>query len=418
MTTTEYPQVSASAQSGPRTLAQDGPAPLTTAMKSTLGVLAAASGALAAMAFVGMFSAVRTAVRPWAHGLAWMIPAGTDLGIIILSAIAIWLEWAQKDAPAGNRLKLWWLRGLIWILIGLQLGINVGAAKGNPFGSAVHAVLPVLFISILEVWQFILRWRRGLVASHGPKSKRDRIPLARYRADFRGTREIGRHMILWNVTSYTEALDMLQKKRRAEASLAVIFPGTSDPPPQDLVFQLDTSKYLDDACDQIAKMRRAWDKGANPKETSQRRLDNIVPPGAGDQSNGRVPECCEAHQALALKQVLPMEKASPGGAADPVGNAARVNDAHIAAHGSAIGADNLRMLFKIGTPNARKLRDDLRARRKSGHGSGQESGRESAPGRGSRSGRESDASRGSGSGGDALAGVGSANGWPTGGGDV
>lgn len=426
MTTTEYTQVNESAQGVPQTPAQAGPPPLTTAMKSTLGVLAAASGALAVMAFIGMFSAVRTAVRPWAHELAWMIPAGTDLGIIILSAIAIWLEWAQKDVSAGKRLRLWWLRGLIWILIGLQLGINLGSAHGNPFGSAVHAVLPVLFISILEVWQFIIRWRRGLVSDLGPKRKRDKIPFARYLADFHGSREIRRHMILWGVTSYSAALDMLQKKRKAEASLAIMFPHGDNRPPHDLVFMLGTSKYLDDACAEIARLRKSFDKGQNPKSAFEQKPGNIVNPDSGgkdgDQAVGQGAECCVAHQALTLRQVLPMEAPNGDGTVDPIGNAAAVNEAHIARHGSAIGADNLRLLFKIGTPNARKLRDDLKARRQPGHGSGLESGAQSGPESGSRSSGESgqgrDAESGPESGGDMLAGVGSANGWPTGGGDA
>lgn len=401
------------------------PPPLGTGLRWTLGVLAAASGALAGMAFVGMFSAVTKAVRPFFGKFAWMVPAGTDLGILILSGFAIWLEWAQKDVPAGKRLNLWWLRGLILTLIGLQLGINLGSAHGDPFGSAVHAVLPVLFVSILEVWQFIIRWRRGLVADRGPKRKRDKIPFARYLADFHGSREIRRHMILWGVTSYKEALDMLQKKRRAEASLAVMFPRGYNRPPQDLVFMLGTSKYLDDACAEIAKLRKSFDKGQNPKTAFEQKPDDIVNPGPGggkdrDRAEGQVAECCAAHQALTLRQVLPLEAPNGDGTVDPIGNAAAVNEAHIARHGSAIGADNLRLLFKIGTPNARKLRDDLKARRQSGHGPGLESGAQSGPQSGSRSGEESgpgrDAQSGPESGGDVLAGVGSANGWPTDGG--
>lgn len=409
---TANPQVSDSAHvrhtpahTPPHTPGQDGPPPLTKPMKTALGGLAAGSGALAGMAFVGMFSAVRAAVRPWAHKLAWTIPVGTDLGIIILSAIAIWLEWAQKGVPAEKRLKLWWLRGLIWILIGLQLGINIGSANGNLFGSAVHAVLPVLFISILEVWQFIIRWRRGLVADRGPKAKRDRIPLARYRADWSGTREIRRHMILWGVNSYERALDMLQQKRRAEASLRVMFPDSSDKPPQDLVFMLGTARYLDDACAEIARLRKKYDQGVTPKGETGRRIDNIVSPGEGgkDRAAGAAPGCCEAHRALALKQILPLEKA------------ATVNDGHIAAHGSAIGADNLRLLFKVGTPRARQLRDDLKASRGSGHRSGGESGSASGSGPAPESGQ----GRVTQSGGQRqLAAVGSANGNPTESGDA
>lgn len=400
---------------------QDPPArpalpPLTAGMRWALGVLGTASGALAGMAFVGMFSAVKTAVRPWAHGLAWMVPAGTDLGIVILSAIAIWLEWAQKDTPAGKRLNLWWLRGLILTLIGLQLGINVGSAHGDPFGSAVHAVLPVLFVSILEVWQFIIRWRRGLVSDRDRRRKRDKIPFARYLADFRGSREIRRHMILWGVTSYTEALDMLQKKRRAESSLAVMsYAGNR--PPEDLVFMLSTSKYLDDACAEIARLRKNFDKWQNPKPAFQQPPGSMHPDrgagaGSGVGDGEQAAECCEAHMALALKKILPLGSQPGNGPADPIGNAARINEAHIAVHGSAIGADNLRLLFRIGTPNARKLRDDLRARRESGGRSGPESGHESGTGpesgRAVRSGPES---------GHALAGVGAWTGRATMGGD-
>ncbi|MCL2581027.1 MAG: hypothetical protein FWE35_01060 [Streptosporangiales bacterium] len=416
-TTTTTPQSEDQATAGP-----PAPPPLGTGLRRTLAALGAASGALAGMAFVGMFSAVTKAVSPVVgKKIAWMVPVGTDLGIIILSGLAIWLELAQKGVPAGKRLKLWWLRGMILALIGLQLGINVGAAHGDPFGSAVHAVLPVLFVSILEVWQFIIRWRRGLVAERGPGQKRDKIPFARYLADYRGSREIRRHMILWGVTSYSAALDMLQKKRKAEAALAVMFPNGHDRPPQDLVFMLGTSKYLDDACAEIAKLRKNFDKGQNPRSAFEQKLDNIVNPGGdgpggngGDQAEGQNSECCAAHKALALRQVLPMEAPNGDGSADPIGNAVAVNESHIASHGSAIGADNLRQLFRIGTQNARKLRDDLKARRESGHRSGAESGAGSAPGRAAESGRESGqpsgASRDAESVGRVLTGVGAATG--------
>jgi hypothetical protein len=344
---------------------------LTTGQRWMLVGLAVASGALAGMSFAGMFQAVKAAMIPFFGRDAWMIPVGTDLGIIITSLFGVFLE--VVDMP---------LRSLRWVtlaFLGLQLGLNIGSAHGNLLGSVGHAVLPLAFITVIEVWLFTTRKHRKRRSAHS----RRRVPLRRYLADYAGSREISQWMHLWDV-SYETAIDMLQRKRLAESHLRIIYGDRwKTETPADLLHMLNTPKYLDEAIADIGKKRGVFDKNAKPGGNSDRKHRQPVNDDAGAGKTSANPvmphsDCgCTAHKAISAGKILPLETPNGDGTTDPIGNAEIVNAEHILFHANPIGADNLRLLFKLGTPNARKLRDDLKARRESGSGSGRESGGQS-----------------------------------------
>jgi hypothetical protein len=356
------------------TTAREDVQPLTTPLKVFLGLLGAASATLVTMAFVGMFAAVRASMIPYFHQFAWMIPVGTDLGILLLSGFAVFLELAG--------MPLWWLRGAILTLLGLQLSLNIGAAHGSPLGMAGHAVLPTLFIATVEVWIYIVRKRRGLI---GTKTGRDRIPLARYVHDWPGSREIRRAMILYGIDSYQAALDMLQMRKLAETSLTIMYPAGDAP--ADLVLKLTLPKYVSEACEQIERQRRKFDStGQPPARPAPKRPDTEKIPVPGPKPGGTEkpaaapqPDCCDAHRAAVNKKPLPMEKANEDKSVDPIGNAILVHDKFVEAHGRVMGRDFIGAVFGIGSANAAKLRDDIRAAAESGARSG--SGSDSEPGR-------------------------------------
>lgn len=395
-----------------------GPVPLTTSHKWMLGGLGTGSLALAVMAFKGMFGPVRDAMRPWFHANAWMIPVGTDLGIILTSLFNVYLELTG--------MRLWWLRWVTLLFLGLQLGINIGVADGDPLGSAGHAVLPSLFITIVEVWIYLIRKRRKAA-----QTEPEKVEWRRYLADFSGSREIAKLMTRWGIT-YATALNMLQQQKLAFAHLHIIYGKRwESEAPYDLLVMLHMPDTFDQAIKDIAKKLAEYRKGQKQVSNSEREIsrDLGVNPSDGprnenagnprnsetaNQNSGKDGFCCDVHwmifRAKEFDERQPVELSNGDRSVDPIGNAERINNIHIAEHGSAIGRDNLGLLFKLGAPRAKKLRDDLAARRESGarpgSGSGLQSGARPGPGSAVESGSGS-GSQSAGESGRVLAGVGS-----------
>ena len=347
----------------PHTSNEGTPQDLTFAHKWILAGFVAGSLGLAGMSFWGMFTAVRDALQPWFHQLAWMIPVGTDLGILLTASFSVFLE------AIGMPLR--WLRFATLAFIGIQLFLNVGAAHGSVLGSVAHVVLPLLFVTVIEVWQFFIRKRRNLIH----QSDRERIPLARYRADWKGTRELKRRMVLWGINKYSEALDMMQRVLRAEAALAEIYgTGWRDKTPKDLLFMLDSAKYLDEACATIAKKRAEQDRQNSRAQSSRGGADiENGDPGANDTGAANTDKqpagirtCCEIHRLADTKT-----KKSPK-------EAPALWSEHVRVHSRPPGADILQTVLVISIANARLLRDqlqqsDLESAGRSGSGSGQAS---------------------------------------------
>jgi hypothetical protein len=350
--------------------------------KVSLCLLALVALALAVMSFKGMFTAVRHAVQPYFGKDAWMVPVGTDLGIFFFACADVWLE--------AHRMQLWWVRWFILSLIGLQLGLNIGAAHGDPLGSAAHAVLPVVFVGIIEFWRYLIRKRRNLIH----QSDRERIPFARWVADFKGSRDLRGRMVLWDIKQYKVALAMRQQVLRAEAALKEIFGDKwKKKAPQDLVMMLNTSEYLDEACKEIAKKLadkrkrdEADERGSGDAQAQQRpahpaaansgpAAENSARPAAG------IRKCCRVHALLTGNSKLP-EK-------DPEKRLAIAKvlwAGYMQAHPDPrdpLGAETLTKVLTIGGGPARELRDELNAWwAQSGSQSGSGSGGQSAPGSG------------------------------------
>lgn len=344
------------------------PPPLTPPQRWAVAVLATGSAALAAMAFVGMFRPVRHAMVAWFGSLAWMIPVGTDIGIVLMSLFSMLFEWLNMSAGAiGMRLAS-------WVFIGMQLGINVGVAKGDPEGSAGHAVLPVLFVGILEGWQYFIRFRRGLTGNRKPRKTgkdRERIPSARWRADWRGTREVKRLMVLWGIDQYRTALAMRQRILYAHASLEHMYGHTwHSEAPREILVMLGTADLLEKALAEIAAMRADFDKGKNPRPGWVTRTINSASSGNG--GGGEIPKG-ESAKGQKPPQPIPasgttactacaVHRAEASGTVLPIGQAAAVWAEYGRVHqGSTVGVDRLRVLFRIGTSGARQLRNQLAA---------------------------------------------------------
>lgn len=148
------------------------------------------------LGFIGLansFAAVAEAARPILGRLAWTLPLGIDIGLAVFAATDLLL--ARLD------MRPRWLRLVPWSLIGLTVYLNV-AHQTTVFGWVVHACLPLLWVVAVEVGIHAVRVRSGLASGR----RMDSVPLPRFLLDPARTVAMARRMILWNTTSYPEAL--------------------------------------------------------------------------------------------------------------------------------------------------------------------------------------------------------------------
>jgi hypothetical protein len=174
------------------------------------GVAAVLMLGLAALAFRGMFTAVRVEMIPFFASLAWIVPVGVDLGIVILILLGILLEWLRMPMPS--------LRLVAGLLMAATMWLNIAAAHGSPVGIVGHLALPVLFIASVEAVRHAVRRRSGLAAG----TVREGVPLARWLLALPSTFMLWRRMVLWQTTSYAVALDRERLRRAAIARLRAV----------------------------------------------------------------------------------------------------------------------------------------------------------------------------------------------------
>jgi hypothetical protein len=164
--------------------------------------------ALAALGAVGSFATVRDASVPYfGEQLAWIVPIGLDLGILVLLAWDLLLELQNLAWPI--------LRWIAWAYIGGTITVNVTAADGDPAGMIAHAAMPVLFITVTEGIRHQIRQRAGLAAG----TRREKIPASRWALAPVSTLLLWRRMVLWQITSYAKGLSLEQERLVAVSKL-------------------------------------------------------------------------------------------------------------------------------------------------------------------------------------------------------
>ncbi|SEF78166.1 Protein of unknown function [Thermomonospora echinospora] len=166
------------------------------AIKIVVAVLTPLILALAVLGGVGSFTTVRDMAEPWFGGLAWIVPVGMDVGIFILLAWDLLMEYLALPWPV--------LRWVAWTFIAGTVTVNVLAAGGDTAGVVMHAAMPVLFVTVVEGVRHLIRQWVGLTTG----TRIERIPTARWLLAPLSTGLLWRRMVLWNITAYHQALDL------------------------------------------------------------------------------------------------------------------------------------------------------------------------------------------------------------------
>ncbi|MCX5215704.1 DUF2637 domain-containing protein [Kitasatospora sp. NBC_00240] len=169
--------------------------------KVMFGTIGFGSIVIAGVGFTGSYTAVRLlAVEKGFGWFADVYPLGIDVGIAVLLALDLALTWIDLRYPL--------LRYIAWLLTGATVAFNAAASWPDVLASAMHAVIPLLFISVTEA----VRHAIEKATSAATNQRMDSIRLARWLLSPVSTWNIWRDMKLWEIRSYSAALERYQQK--------------------------------------------------------------------------------------------------------------------------------------------------------------------------------------------------------------
>ncbi|MFF5285210.1 DUF2637 domain-containing protein [Streptomyces sp. NPDC013171] len=174
---------------------------LTSAQRKLVGGIAAGAALIAAIGFVGSYTAVSK--RAHAEGLGWfadVFPLGVDAGIVVLLALDLLLAWLRMPLPL--------LRHTGWLLTAATIAFNAAVAWPDPLGVGMHAVIPVLFVVTVEA----ARHAVGRLADITADRHIEPVRLTRWLLSPCRTFVLWRRMKLWEMRSYSEVIRFEQER--------------------------------------------------------------------------------------------------------------------------------------------------------------------------------------------------------------
>ncbi|MDF4250443.1 DUF2637 domain-containing protein [Streptomyces sp. WMMB303] len=177
--------------------------------KQERGLLAAVAVFAVGVGGLGLassFDAVQGAAVRWGFGQPWMLPVGIDVAIPVFTAANLLL--IRVNMPLG------WVRFVPWALTAVTCWLNVAA--GHTLSARLaHGTMPLLWVVLSEVAAHVYASRIGAVTG----ARMERIRRSRWLLAFPSTFALWRRMVLWEVTSYSAALERERERQLARAEL-------------------------------------------------------------------------------------------------------------------------------------------------------------------------------------------------------
>ena len=173
-------------------------------------VIAVAIGAaaIAAIGFVGSYTAVAKLAKAKHFGtFAAIFPIGIDAGISVLLALDLLLTWL--------RMPLAMLRHTAWLLTAATIVFNAAAAWPDPIGTGMHAVIPILFVVVVEAARHAI----GRIADITADKHMEGVRVARWLLSPLPTFLMWRRMKLWELRSYDQVIHLEQSRLIERARL-------------------------------------------------------------------------------------------------------------------------------------------------------------------------------------------------------
>lgn len=166
------------------------------------------AAAIATIGFAGSYAAVRKLAEAKHFGtFAIVFPIGVDAGILVLLALDLLLTWL--------RMQLALLRHIAWLLTAATIAFNAAAAWPDPIGTGMHAVIPILFVAVIEAARHAI----GRTADITAGRHMDTVRLARWLLDPISTFRLWRRMKLWELRSYDQVIALEQSRLIERARL-------------------------------------------------------------------------------------------------------------------------------------------------------------------------------------------------------
>ncbi|MEV5911086.1 DUF2637 domain-containing protein [Streptomyces chartreusis] len=177
---------------------------LTTLQRRLVAGVAAGGAVIAVIGFVGSYTAVAELAEGKGFGrFAVIFPIGVDAGILVLLALDLLLTWL--------RMPLAMLRHIAWLLTAATIAFNGAVSWPDPIGVGMHAVIPVLFVAVVEAARHAI----GVAADVAADKRMESVRLSRWLLAPLGTFRLWRRMKLWELRSY-EAVIALEQARVIE----------------------------------------------------------------------------------------------------------------------------------------------------------------------------------------------------------
>ncbi|MFD8598552.1 DUF2637 domain-containing protein [Kitasatospora sp. NPDC059646] len=181
---------------------------LTRAHRALLGVVAVGACVISGIGFAGSYNSVRDLALEKGFGaFAYAFPIGVDAGIVVLLSLDLVLTWLRIPFPL--------LRQTAWLLTLATIAFNAAASWGDALGMAMHAVIPVLFVVVVEASRHAV----GRIAAITADRHMESVRLMRWVLSPVPTFRLWRRMKLWELRSYDETVRLEQNRLVYRAQL-------------------------------------------------------------------------------------------------------------------------------------------------------------------------------------------------------
>ncbi len=199
---------------------------------AAVGVVVAAS-CLFGYGVAGSYRSIERLAAVHHVPLAALVPVGIDGGLVGAVLLDIVLTWTGYP--------VWWLSRSLTLG---TIAANGAAGWPDPVATGLHPAAPVMILAVIEATQSVLLHRTPSAIAE----RREPVPLARWLLAPWPTWMLWRRMVLWQVTSYRDALETEQRQLRAFHQLRRRYGANwAEQVPDDLAWMLRDGVMIEDA---------------------------------------------------------------------------------------------------------------------------------------------------------------------------
>ncbi|MDA5284634.1 DUF2637 domain-containing protein [Streptomyces sp. Isolate_45] len=175
--------------------------------RALLAVVVLGGAALAAIGFAGSYASLEAlAVKKGFGDFAPWFPIGVDAGIIVALAADLYLVRRGMSWPFLRPLA----HGLTVATVWFNASAGPRSPMQDPVAAAMHAVMPILFVAVVEACRFLVIRTARLDAGQD-----DNAAIPRHRWILSPYRTFGmwRNLKLWALATYEEVVKLEQDRR-------------------------------------------------------------------------------------------------------------------------------------------------------------------------------------------------------------